>query len=77
MAEKVITGGMKSFHYEKNYNPKLSPEEKQEIREAYEKARERKRVERRKRNIIIAVAIIIILIILAAVFLSITRDTIN
>jgi len=69
MAETVSTGGSKSFHYDKDYNPKLSKDEKQDIRNAYSDARERRRKEKRNRNITIVVVILIVLIILGAVFL--------
>jgi hypothetical protein len=69
MAERVQTGGTKSFHYEKDYNPKLNPEQKSEIKEAYAKADERKRKQRTKRNIIITVIILILLLLLFAFIL--------
>ncbi len=71
MAEKVSTGGVKSFTYTKEHNPRLTSEQKQEIREAYQHYDERKarqKKEKRTRIIIISI-IILILIILAVLFL--------
>lgn len=62
MAEAVTTGGVMQFRYERGHEPRLSVEEKRAIAEAYEKAKERKRTERRRRNTIWSVVILIVLI---------------
>lgn len=61
MTEKINTGGLKTFVYEKSYNPKLSLQEGIELDEAYEKVRIRKKKER-KRKIILLIIVIIIFI---------------
>ena len=40
--EKVNTGGTISFNYSKEYNPKITDEERRGIEEAYKKVDERK-----------------------------------
>jgi len=65
MAERVQTGGAKSFEYKGNA-PKLDDKEKQEIEQAYQKADERKAKEKRNKIIMIIVAILILLIIIGA-----------
>ena len=69
MSERVSTGGIKTFQYEKGHNPKLSTEEKLEIKEAYAKADERRRKEKRNRLIITIIAIVIILSIIFGIIL--------
>jgi len=64
MAERIETGGMKSF-VRKGEPRKLSIEESSEIKEAYELANERKR--RKKRNRII-IWVIVALIVLGIVY---------
>jgi uncharacterized membrane protein YvbJ len=66
MAERVSTGGTKSFEYKKGYDPKLTKTQKQEIDRAYALANERKRKEKKKRNLIIITIIILVLIIILA-----------
>ena len=63
--EKVETGGVKSFHYEKGKELKLDENRKKEIEEGYKKYYERKERERRNRNIIIFIVLLIILILIA------------
>ena len=62
MAESVSTGGTKSFVYNKNHNPQLKKEQKQEIRDAYARAEERKRKEKRNKMILIVAIVLIVLI---------------
>lgn len=71
MAERVATGGLKTFHYGRDHSPKLDEERKKEIRDAYEHYYERKRRERTKRIMIITLIIIAILVTIffAAAFL--------
>tara|TARA_Y100000310_G_scaffold336250_1_gene420286 strand:- start:270 stop:482 length:213 start_codon:yes stop_codon:yes gene_type:complete len=61
MAERVQTGGVKSFDYSKRKQRKLVDSEKSEIRQAYMRAGERKQRERRNR-ILMWVIIALILI---------------
>ena len=64
MAEKVTTGGLKSFDYKRREQSKLTEEERQEIRNAYQRAEERKFRERKNKIILVITAIIILLIVL-------------
>lgn len=61
MAEGVNTGGIIKFQYGKDYNPRFSEEQRQEIKDAYQASYERKA--REKRNKIILYAIIAIIIV--------------
>ncbi len=61
MVERVETGGMMSFEYNKDSGKKLSKEEKEEFNRAYQRAEERK--EREKRNNLVILIIIILIII--------------
>lgn len=63
MAERVSTGGTKSFHYKKGHSPQLKPEEKNEISQAYGEYYERRAHEKRNKAIKIIVIIIIIILI--------------
>lgn len=61
MAEDVQTGGLMKFRHDGEYQPKLDDTRKQEIREAYAKADERKAREKRNKIIFwIVLAIVII-----------------
>lgn len=51
MGEDVETGGLIKFRYEKGHQAKLSEYERNEIRDAYAKAEERKARERKNRII--------------------------
>ncbi|MEK6854866.1 MAG: hypothetical protein AABX73_01455 [Nanoarchaeota archaeon] len=62
MTEKVSTGGLMSFKYEKTHAPKLNEDEKKEIEKAYEKYYERKRKEKKRRVIIISIITVILLV---------------
>ncbi len=67
MAESVSTGGVKSFTYPKGYGPKLTLEQKREIRDAYlqyEERRERQRKEKRVRMIIIGIIVLLIILVI-------------
>ena len=61
MAEQVLTGGVKSFNYNKQAELKLDDERKKDIKEAYDKYYQRKENEKKKkrRNLIIAILIIL------------------
>jgi len=72
MAERVSTGGTREFIYN-GERPSLSDAEKKEIRSAYNRYYERKRIERKRRNFIIAVAFLIILIALFLIFMAILK----
>lgn len=67
MAERVSTGGVKSFDYGKRER-KLDEERKKGIEEGYEKYYERKRREKR-RKVIGIIVLILILLALAAIFI--------
>jgi hypothetical protein len=61
MAEEVNTGGLMRFRHDKDSQDKLSDEERNDIREAYAKADERKRREKVQRVIIwMIIALIIV-----------------
>ena len=60
MVERVQTGRTRIFDYGKDHKPRLDPEQKKEIEEAYGKYYERK--EREKRNKIVAIIILILLV---------------
>lgn len=51
MGEDVETGGLIKFRYEKGSGSKMSENERNEIREAYARAEERKAREKRNRII--------------------------
>tara|TARA_Y100000310_G_C20683361_1_gene817442 strand:+ start:1811 stop:2029 length:219 start_codon:yes stop_codon:yes gene_type:complete len=63
MAEKVETGGLMSFRYEKGSHGKLEDKEKREIEGAYARAEERKMRERRNRMIMWIVIIAVLLLV--------------
>ncbi len=65
MAEQVLTGGVKSFSYNKEVELRLDDERKKDIREAYNKYYEKKENEKRNKRRNWTMLIIIILIILA------------
>ena len=60
MAEDVSTGGLKKFRYDHPEAPKLSNNEKSEIRRAYEKADKRRRKERLTKWIIWIITLLIL-----------------
>lgn len=62
MAENVETGGLMKFNYGKLDKQQASERVKREIREAYEKAEERKEKEKRNRLIIWTFIIILIVV---------------
>ncbi len=64
MAEKVETGGVKSFHYEKGKESKLDENRKKEIEEGYRNYYERKEREGRNRILMIIFLILIILVLI-------------
>jgi UDP-N-acetylmuramyl pentapeptide phosphotransferase/UDP-N-acetylglucosamine-1-phosphate transferase len=64
MAEDVSTGGLVRFRYEKESESKLSDERRKEIREAYARADERKRREKRNRIIFWIIGLVILLVVL-------------
>ncbi len=70
MAEDVSTGGLMKFRYEKERESKLSDVRKKEIREAYARADERKKREKRNRIIfwIIGLVGLILLFVLTGIF---------
>ena len=69
MPERVNTGGVKSFDYSKLEDQKLSDNKKREIEDAYAKAAERKRREKRDRAVF-WIIVILILIVLGILFLK-------
>ena len=70
MAEQVLTGGVKSFSYNKQVELRLDDERKKDIKEAYNKYYERKDKEKRnkKRNWIILIIAILIILVLAGIW---------
>jgi len=58
MGEDVETGGLMRFRYDKGSGRKISESERNEIREAYARAEERKARERRNRIIFWIVGLI-------------------
>ena len=72
MAEKVQTGGTKTFAYDKSSQSELNEKEKREIEKAYQKADERKAREKRNKIIVIVTVILLVLIIISA-FLILQR----
>ena len=72
MAEKVTTGGIKTFIYKKNHNPRFDKEQREEIRKAYEQVNERKHLEkkRKRRLVIITIILVIIAIVISFMFLK-------
>lgn len=68
MAEEVSTGGLVRFRYEKGASSGLSDARKKEIREAYARADERKRRERRNRIIFWIIGLVILLVVLLLAF---------
>ena len=71
MAEEVVTGGLMKFKYDKGEKTSaLKPEEKREIRDAYEKHYEKKRKAKRMKIMLIILFLIILAGALLAVFLS-------
>ncbi len=71
MAERVHTGGTRSFDYGKGYNPRLNDEDKRGIEEAYEKYYQRKAEEKKRQKIIWISIIGIILILIAGLIILI------
>lgn len=70
MAERVSTGGTKSFVYGEGDISKLDDSRKKAIQEGYEKYYERKERERKKRNLYIGIIVAIIILVLAFLFLK-------
>jgi len=68
MVERATTGGIMDFTYNKDETPELSKNEKNEIKDAYAQAAERKRKEKRNKLILIVVGIIALLIISLLIF---------
>ena len=70
MSEQVVTGGLKSFSYNKNVELKLDDERKREIREGYNKYYEKKEKEERdkRRNWILLIVIALIILVLLGVW---------
>ncbi len=68
MPERVQTGGMKVFDYSKVERQRLSDKDKKELNEAYAKADERKKRDKRNK-IVIWIIVILVLIILGILFL--------
>lgn len=63
MVERVQTGGLMSFDYSlAGKRSGLSKEEKKEIADAYEKARERRRKEKIRKWVIIGVAVVLLVL---------------
>ena len=62
MAEQVQTGGIMQFRYNRGNYPKANKEERREIREAYSRADERKRKEKRRLWLLILIGIIILIV---------------
>ena len=74
MAENVSTGGVMQFQYQKNNSPRLDPERRKEIGDAYEDYYERKeRKERSKKILFVILGIIILLIIACFIYYSYTK----
>ena len=71
MAEQVLTGGVKSFSYNKQVELRLDDERKKDIKEAYNKYYERKENEKRnrKRNWILLIIGILIILVLIGIWL--------
>ena len=67
--ERVETGGLKTFNYQKGEKKKLSNEERNEIKNAYAKYDERKKQEKRRRFFLIVLIIIILIAGLLAIIL--------
>ena len=64
MPEDVQTGGLMKFRYDKDRKNELSEEKKREIREAYARADERKRREKKNKVIMwVVIALIVIAIV--------------
>lgn len=70
MAERVATGGTKSFEYREGDISELDAERKADIAKGYEEYYYRRKIEKRKR---IVIAAIIILVILLAVFFYLVK----
>lgn len=64
MAEEVETGGLMRFRYSGEH-AKLSDKDKKDIEEAYRKADERKRREKKKKHIIWTISILILILLIA------------
>ena len=62
MEESVNTGGMKTFVYSKNYQPKKSPEFDKWYKDAMKRANERMQRERKQRIIRITIYVIVIIV---------------
>ncbi len=62
MAEDVSTGGLIKFRYEKGNETRLSDEKKNEIRNAYAAAEERKRREKIRRIVFWGIGIIVLIL---------------
>lgn len=69
MAEDVQTGGLYKFRYGKGSGSKLSEEQRNEIREAYARADERKAREKRNKIIFWIIGIIIFIVLIGIGYL--------
>jgi len=67
--ERVETGGLMSFNYEKDNLSKLSEEQRREIKDAYRKADERRKRDKRNKIIFWIIAAIVILGIIGFILL--------
>jgi len=63
MAERVNTGGLKSFNYQSKKQQKLDKERKKEIELGYQQYYERKAIERKNKIIVYAIGIILLIIV--------------
>jgi hypothetical protein len=69
MAERVSTGGTRTFEWDKKAS-KLDDERKKEIKRGYAQYQERRKREKRNKIILLTAILIIILIILGIIFLN-------
>lgn len=72
MAERIETGGMKSFSYGRNQKVELDKDRKEEIAKGYEEFYGRREMERKKKTLAWSIVIIVILIILVFLILRFT-----
>jgi len=70
MIERVSTGGLMDFKYNKNHNLKLSKEEKSDIEKAYLNYDKRKKKEKIRKYIILITILIVTGISLFFLFLN-------
>ena len=69
MVERVETGGLFSFNYEKGDDPKISKSQRKEIADAYNIYYERRRKERRAKIFRWGLAALFVLVVLGVIFL--------